>query len=152
MKVKVVAAVLASAGLLVSGVSLAQGSGPNRGGSQGPQNFQNNGQGPGNGGQRGGPNGSGGPGREGPGGPGGPGGGSGFAERGGPAGPVPHAQWRKGGRVPGEYRGRNYVVDDWDAHHLNRPPRGYEWVGVNGDYVLVALASGVIAQIITGGR
>jgi len=31
---------------------------------------------------------------------------------------------------------------------LQQPPRGYHWVGVNGDYVLAAIATGVIAQIV----
>jgi len=64
--------------------------------------------------------------------------------------PSPRTEWRRGGRVPTEYRGRNYVVNDWRGHHLNAPPRGYQWVGVGGDYVLAALATGLIAQIIAG--
>lgn len=62
--------------------------------------------------------------------------------------PQPHAQWRRGGRVPAEYRGRNHVVDDWRGHRLQQPPRGYPWVGVGGGFVLAAIATGVIAQII----
>lgn len=64
--------------------------------------------------------------------------------------PNPHAEWRRGGRVPPEYRGRNYVVDDYRMHRLNAPPRGYQWVGVGGDFVLAAVATGIIAQIIAG--
>ncbi len=52
--------------------------------------------------------------------------------------------------MPSEYRGRNYVVDDYRQHRLNAPPRGYRWVGVGGDFVLAAVATGIIAQIITG--
>ena len=63
--------------------------------------------------------------------------------------PQPHAEWKRGGRVPSEYRGRNYVVDDWRNQRLQQPPRGYQWVGVGGDFVLAAIATGVIAQIIT---
>ncbi|RRH86361.1 hypothetical protein EH244_21140 [Variovorax beijingensis] len=66
--------------------------------------------------------------------------------------PQPHAEWRRGGRVPHEYRGRNYVVNDWRAYRLQQPPRGYQWVGVGGDYVLAAIATGVIAQIIVGSQ
>lgn len=62
----------------------------------------------------------------------------------------PRAEWRRGGRVPNEYRGRHYVVNDWRGHHLHAPPRGYQWVGVGGDYVLAAIATGLIAQIIAG--
>jgi Ni/Co efflux regulator RcnB len=64
--------------------------------------------------------------------------------------PQPHAEWKRGGRVPTDYRGRNYVVNDYRAYHLNAPPRGYQWVGVGGDYVLAAIATGIIAQIIVG--
>ncbi len=64
--------------------------------------------------------------------------------------PQPRSEWRRGGRVPPEYRGRNYVVNDWRGYHLQQPPRGYQWVGVGGDFVLAAIATGVIAQIIAG--
>jgi Ni/Co efflux regulator RcnB len=67
-------------------------------------------------------------------------------------GPVPHSDWRKGDRLPPEYRGRNYVVDDWRGRGLAAPPRGYQWIGVNGDYVLAAIATGVIASILMSPR
>jgi Ni/Co efflux regulator RcnB len=67
---------------------------------------------------------------------------------GGPGGPVPHNDWHRGERLPSEYRDRNYVVDDWRGHGLQSPPRGYHWVGVNGDYVLAAIATGVIANVL----
>jgi Ni/Co efflux regulator RcnB len=56
----------------------------------------------------------------------------------------PNHEWQRGGRLPNEYRGHQYVVDDWRGHHLSEPPRGYHWVQVNGDYVLAAIATGVI--------
>lgn len=67
-------------------------------------------------------------------------------------GPQPRDDWHKGGRVPADYRGGQYVVNDWHAHQLRQPPRGYHWVDVNGDYVLIAATSGLIAQIISGHR
>lgn len=66
----------------------------------------------------------------------------------GPGGPIPHRDWRRGQRLPQAYRGHSYVVDNWREHGLRPPPRGYHWVGVNGDYVLVAIASGVISSIL----
>jgi Ni/Co efflux regulator RcnB len=57
-------------------------------------------------------------------------------------------EWRRGGHVPQEYRSRQYVVNDWRGHHLNAPPRGYQWVQVGSDYVLVAIATGIIAQLL----
>lgn len=70
------------------------------------------------------------------------------ASMGGPGGPVPHNDWHKGERLPTEYRDRNYAVDNWHEHGLQAPPRGYQWVGVNGDYVLAAIATGVIANVL----
>lgn len=74
------------------------------------------------------------------------------ASLGGPGGPVPHNDWHKGDRLPAEYRDRNYVVDNWHDHGLQAPPRGYQWVGVNGDYVLAAIATGVIANVLLSGH
>lgn len=63
----------------------------------------------------------------------------------------PDHDFHRGGRLPPEYRSRQYVVDDWRAHRLQQPPRGYHWVQTGGDYVLVAIATGVILQLILGG-
>ena len=60
----------------------------------------------------------------------------------------PNHEFRRGDRLPGEYRSRQYVVDDWRGHRLSAPPRGYHWVQTGGDYVLVAIASGVILQLL----
>lgn len=59
----------------------------------------------------------------------------------------PNHDLRKGRRLPGEYRSRHYVVDNWRAHRLSAPPRGYHWVQVGGDYVLVSNSNGIIFQI-----
>ena len=58
------------------------------------------------------------------------------------------ADWRRGGRLPPEYRNHNYVVNDYRAYQLQAPPRGYQWVGVGGEFALAAIATGIIAQII----
>jgi Ni/Co efflux regulator RcnB len=60
----------------------------------------------------------------------------------------PEHNFYRGGRLPSQYRSNQYVVDDWRGHHLNAPPRGYHWVQTGGDYVLVAIATGVIASIL----
>ena len=57
-------------------------------------------------------------------------------------------EWRRGGYLPHEYRNHQYVVDDWRGHRLTRPPRGYQWVQVGNDYVLAAIATGLIANLI----
>jgi Ni/Co efflux regulator RcnB len=56
--------------------------------------------------------------------------------------------FHRGDRLPMQYRHHQYVVDDWRGHHLQAPPRGYHWVQTGGDYVLVAIATGIILQLI----
>ena len=69
-----------------------------------------------------------------------------------PGGPIPHSDWHKGERLPAEYRDRNYVVDNWRDHGLQAPPSGYQWVGVNGDYVLAAITTDIIANVLLSGH
>ena len=47
-----------------------------------------------------------------------------------------HADWDRGERI------------DYHQYHLSAPPRGYEWRQVDGNYVLAAVATGVIASAI----
>ena len=62
----------------------------------------------------------------------------------------PDHAWHKGDRIPDAYRDKRYEVTDWRSHHLSAPPSGYHWVQVNGDYVLAAIATGVIADMLLG--
>jgi len=55
--------------------------------------------------------------------------------------------WRKGDRLPPEYRDRQYVIDNWRDYHLAPPPRGYSWVGIGGDYLMVQISSGVVLRV-----
>ena len=60
----------------------------------------------------------------------------------------PDHSWHKGDRMPDAYRDKRYEVTDWRSHHLSAPPSGYHWVQVNGDFVLAAVATGVIADLL----
>jgi Ni/Co efflux regulator RcnB len=60
---------------------------------------------------------------------------------------VRHTEWRKGGHIAPEDWNRGQQVD-WHAHHLNAPPHGYEWRQVDGNFVLAAAATGIIAATI----
>ena len=60
---------------------------------------------------------------------------------------VRHDEWRKGAKIRKEDWQRGTVVD-YRTHHLKPPPRGYEWREVDGNYVLAAVATGVIASAI----
>lgn len=65
---------------------------------------------------------------------------------------VPHRDWHRGDRVPEHYRGRGYEIRDWRAHRLHAPGRGERWVRVNGDYVLIAVTTGLILSIVAAQR
>lgn len=60
----------------------------------------------------------------------------------------PNHAFHRGERLPVENHHRQYVVDDWRGHNLSAPPRGYHWVQTGSDYVLVAIATGIIVQLL----
>jgi Ni/Co efflux regulator RcnB len=60
----------------------------------------------------------------------------------------PDHNFYPGTRLPPQYRNYNYVVNDWRGHRLNQPPPGYYWVQTGADYVLVAIATGLIVQLL----
>lgn len=66
----------------------------------------------------------------------------------GERGAGPNHSYYRGGYLPPQYRTRQYVVEDWRAHRLSAPPRGYQWVQSGGDYILVAIATGVILNLL----
>ncbi|MHC9085591.1 RcnB family protein [Luteimonas sp. RIT-PG2_3] len=66
----------------------------------------------------------------------------------GPRYAAPPPRWARGGYV---HRGHRpvYVVNDYNHYGLRHPPRGYRWMRDDvGDYLLVAIATGIIADII----
>ncbi|HQT38036.1 MAG TPA: RcnB family protein [Acidocella sp.] len=65
--------------------------------------------------------------------------------------PVQHQQqasrqWHDGNH----YNGSRRVIyrGDWDRYHLRQPPYGYEWVQDGNQFVLIAITSGIIAEVI----
>lgn len=79
------------------------------------------------------------------------------------AAPPPHAaahgvrgsepyRFHRGERLPPTYRHHSYVVDNWRAHRLQPPPRGHHWVAIGADYLLVAIATGIIVDVLAPPR
>jgi Ni/Co efflux regulator RcnB len=60
---------------------------------------------------------------------------------------VRHQEWRKGARMNHDDWNRGERVD-YRHYHLSAPPRGYEWRQVDGNYVLAAVATGLIASVV----
>lgn len=56
--------------------------------------------------------------------------------------------FRRGHPVPPEYRGDHYRVADWHERGLREPPHGYHWANIDGNYVLIAAATGVITALV----
>lgn len=54
--------------------------------------------------------------------------------------------WRRGAYVPRAYR--SYYVQDPYYYGLPAAPRGHRWVYADGNFVLMAIATGLIAQVI----
>lgn len=59
-----------------------------------------------------------------------------------------YVAWRRGGYLPNYYRGDYYVVHDYYRYRLRPPPRGYYWYRSGNDYVLAAIATGLIFDVI----
>lgn len=64
--------------------------------------------------------------------------------------PVPYHRFHRGDRLPRDYGRPYYVVDHWQRHRLAPPPPHHHWVQVGADYLLVAIASGIVAQVVLG--
>jgi len=57
----------------------------------------------------------------------------------------PAAHFRQGEPLPHQYRSHQV---DWRAHGLRQPPQDHHWVRVGNDFVLIAMATGVITSIL----
>jgi len=55
----------------------------------------------------------------------------------------------RGGYLPYQYRSNAYYISNWNAYPgLYAPPYGHQWVQVGSDFLLVALATGLIANLL----
>jgi Ni/Co efflux regulator RcnB len=59
-------------------------------------------------------------------------------------------KWSRGHRISPAERRHMQDVRDYRRYRLSAPPRGYRWVRVDNDYLLIGTASGVISNIIAG--
>ena len=66
----------------------------------------------------------------------------------GERGAGPNHSYHKGDRLPAAEHSKQYEVNDWRTRNLREPPEGHHWVRSGNDYVLAAVATGVIADIV----
>ena len=57
-------------------------------------------------------------------------------------------QLKRGEQLPPRYRTHHYVVENWRTHRLSEPPPGHQWVQAGSDYALVAIATGVVQEVL----
>ncbi|MGK2286420.1 RcnB family protein [Pedomonas sp. V897] len=67
--------------------------------------------------------------------------------------PAPHRAhgpvWHKGDRFDHRRAPRYVVIDNPRHYHLHEAPRGNRWVRSGNDAVLVGIASGIVAAVVT---
>ncbi|RZJ84103.1 MAG: hypothetical protein EOO64_04690 [Massilia sp.] len=57
-------------------------------------------------------------------------------------------QLKRGEQLPPRYRTHHYVVENWRTHRLTEPPPGHQWVQAGSDYALVAIATGMVQEVL----
>jgi Ni/Co efflux regulator RcnB len=65
---------------------------------------------------------------------------------------VRHDDWKKGYHMRSDDWSRGERVDDYQTYHLRTPPHGYEWREVDGNYVLAAIGTGIVASVVVASR
>jgi Ni/Co efflux regulator RcnB len=60
---------------------------------------------------------------------------------------VRHNEWKKGYHMNHDDWNRGEHID-YRTYHLRQPPSGYEWREIDGNYVLAAVTTGIIASVI----
>ena len=61
---------------------------------------------------------------------------------------IAQKRWARGRQVPAWQR--KQVIREYHRHGLRKPGYGQHWVKVGNDYLLVSIASGIIANLILG--
>ncbi len=60
-----------------------------------------------------------------------------------------YPRWSRGARYNTRGYAPTYVVNDYYGYGLRQPPRGYHWRRDDrGDFLLVAIATGIIAEVL----
>jgi Ni/Co efflux regulator RcnB len=54
----------------------------------------------------------------------------------------------RGEQLPPRYRAHQYVIENWRGHRLSEPPRGHQWVQAGSRFALVAIATGVVTEVV----
>ena len=63
-----------------------------------------------------------------------------------------HGNFRPRHALPPYYlkNHHHYVVHDWRGPALYEPPHGYHWLLIDGNFILAAISTGIIAHILLG--
>jgi Ni/Co efflux regulator RcnB len=63
-----------------------------------------------------------------------------------------HGHFRPGHAMPQYYHHdySRYVVHNWRSYDLYEPPHGHNWLVIDGNFILVAAATGIVAYMLMG--
>lgn len=61
---------------------------------------------------------------------------------------VRHSQWRPGFHLPPSDWDRGDRISNPSRYRLRRPPPGYEWRRIDGNFVMATSDTGIIASVI----
>ena len=61
---------------------------------------------------------------------------------------VRHSQWRPGFHLPPSDWDRGDRIPNPSRYRLRRPPPGYEWRRIDGNFVMATSDTGIIASVI----
>lgn len=57
----------------------------------------------------------------------------------------PPGGWHRGDRF---YAPRPYIINNYGYYRLAPPPPGYYWVQADGEFLMIAISTGIIASIL----
>lgn len=60
----------------------------------------------------------------------------------------PSHDWQQGHKVPAQYHGNSFKVEASKYKKLSKPTKNQQWIKVNGDYVLMNIATYKIIKVI----
>lgn len=63
---------------------------------------------------------------------------------------IDYKEYKVGDVVPDEYRGKSYIISEWQPRHLPAPQEDTHWAYINANYILITNDTGKIVMAKSG--
>src|SRR5215475_9193993 len=63
---------------------------------------------------------------------------------------IDYKEYKVGDVVPDEYRGKSYIIGEWQPRHLPAPQDNTHWAYINANYILITNDTGKIVMAKSG--